>query len=69
MTCDRCGVPTIGTTMSMFNTQTICMDCKGKERAHPKYKQACDAEGADLKRTLALGQPNYFPGLGKPDNL
>lgn len=69
MTCERCGKPALAHTMSMFNQQTICMDCKKKERTHPKYKAACAAEETDLKRTLKAGQPNYFPGIGLPDDL
>jgi hypothetical protein len=69
MTCDRCGKPTIASTMSMFNTQNICMECKDRETKSPRYKEACAAEEADLKRTLAAGQPNHFKGIGLPDDL
>jgi hypothetical protein len=55
--------------MSRFNTQTICEACEAKERAHPKYPEARAAEEADVKRTLALGLPNYFPGIGLPEDL
>ena len=62
--CDRCGKETLATIMSKFNTQTICMSCKDKEKAHPKYKEASDAE------LRAVQQGNYsFPGVGKPDDL
>jgi hypothetical protein len=48
----------------MFNTQEICMDCKDKERQHPKYQEASDAE---LEQTK---QGNYnFKGIGKPADL
>jgi formylmethanofuran dehydrogenase subunit E len=31
--CDRCGKPlTGGRTMSMFNTDTICLECADAER-------------------------------------
>ena len=58
--CDRCGKSLEnGYTMSMFNTDTICFDCKMKEKNDPRYKQACDAE-ADACRH---GNFN-FKGIG-----
>lgn len=61
--CDRCHKPTNITIMSMFNTQTICMDCKDSEKQHPKYKEAQQAE------LEALKAGNYnFPGIGWPGN-
>lgn len=45
--------------MSMFNTQTICMDCKDSERKDPRYKEAQEAELAAVK----AGNYN-FPGIG-----
>jgi hypothetical protein len=62
--CDRCGKETTVTTMSYFNTETVCMVCKDKERAHPKYKAALDADHQAVLR----GDFN-FPGIGKPDDL
>jgi len=45
--------------MSMFNEQEICMDCKDKERARPDYKQAQEAERAQVQ------QGNYnYKGIG-----
>jgi hypothetical protein len=64
MKCDRCHQPTSVTTMSKFNTDTICMPCKERERAHPRYKEADDTECA------AVRAGNYnFPGIGKPADL
>ena len=61
--CDRCHKPTNITTMSMFNTQTVCMDCKDSEKQHPKYKEAQQAE------LEAVKAGNYnFPGIGFPGN-
>jgi len=58
-TCDRCHKPTVATTMSMFNTQTICLDCWKAERQHPRFTEARNAEEA------ACRQGNYnFPGIG-----
>ena len=59
-TCDRCGRTLDGgRTMSMFNEQTICMDCAAKERERPDYKAACDAEIAAVR----AGNRN-FKGIG-----
>ena len=44
-TCDRCGGSLKGgRTMSMFNTDCICMKCKENERKRPDYGSARDAE-------------------------
>lgn len=64
MTCQRCGTETNCHTMSMFNTQDICMDCKDRETKHPDYKRASDAEIA------ACRSGNFnFKGIGKPADL
>ena len=58
--CDRCGGSLAGgRTMSMFNEDTICMDCAGTERERPDYKAACDAEVAEVR----AGNRN-FKGIG-----
>ena len=63
-TCDRCGKETYATILSMFNMDTICLDCHTKEQKHPKY---ADAKRAELD---ALGQGNFnFSGIGKPADL
>ena len=61
--CQRCGgTLKNGFTTSMFNTDTICLDCKEKERKHPLYKEACDAESNAVKNV------NYnFEGIGYQD--
>ena len=42
-TCERCGAS--GTfTMSRFNTERICLSCAEKEKKHPRYQEAVDAE-------------------------
>ncbi len=58
--CDRCRQPIKGArTMSMFNTDCICMDCKAKERQRPDYKEALEADRAEIKKG------NYnFKGIG-----
>jgi hypothetical protein len=50
--------------MSRFNTETICIPCERKEKAHPKYAEAARVELAAVKR----GDYN-FPDIGKPADL
>ena len=57
--CERCGKTTNTHTVSMFNIQSICMDCKKEEKKHPRYKEAVKA---DLD---AIKNGNYnFEGIG-----
>jgi hypothetical protein len=64
VTCKRCEKETNMYTMSMFNTDTICLSCARKEETHPKYKEAREADLAEIRKG------NYnFPGIGKPDDL
>ena len=60
--CDRCGRSLDGVSiMSMFNEDCICMKCKEEERKHPKYKEALEADHAEIRRG------NYnFKGIGYP---
>ena len=61
--CDRCGKElTDGRTMSMFNTECICLGCKRKEKQMDEYTAACDAENAAVRR----GEKN-FSGVGLPN--
>lgn len=62
--CDRCYKPVKALRMSMFNTDMCCQACLTKERQHPKYKEACEAERAEV----ASGNMN-FEGIGKPEDL
>jgi len=64
MTCDRCGKETISSTMSYFNTDTICPECDDRERAHPLFQEARDAELEACKR----GDFNFI-GIGLPFDL
>lgn len=62
--CDRCRKDTLATTMSFFNTDTLCLSCWDKERNHPDYARAVQVE------TEAVRRGNYkFPGIGKPSDL
>ena len=49
--------------MSMFDTKMICMECEQKEREHPDYKKAKQAELDAVKR----GKYN-FEGIGHPSS-
>lgn len=49
--CDRCGKPlTKGRTMSMLNTECICMECKTKEKLLPEYQEAVERELEEVKK-------------------
>lgn len=64
--CARCGADLSITSsiMSKFNQDTICSDCKAREKAHPGYAAADEAEIASVRR----GEMN-FPGVGCPPVL
>ena len=54
--CDRCGEPTNGvTTMSVFNEDVICMNCKKEEKNDPEYGAAVEAESEEIRK----GNTNY----------
>ena len=58
--CERCGGALEGgRTMSMFNTQCICMECAEKERKRPDYREAVKAE----RKAVEQGNRN-FKGIG-----
>ncbi len=63
--CDRCGGSTDNTTtMSMFNTDVICMKCKEDEKKDPEYKAASKAESEAYKkgiRDFKGSIPDYKP--------
>lgn len=58
--CDRCGGSLKGgRTMSMYNTDCICMKCKEKEREREDYDKAVQTDHEQIK------QGNYnFEGIG-----
>jgi len=58
-TCHRCRASTTVTTMSKFNTDTLCMSCEQDERLAPGYREACRVE-SDAVRS---GDYN-FSGIG-----
>ena len=63
--CDRCGRDTERiTTMSIFNEDIICIECKREERNDPDYDAACLAETQSLMRGESNFEgvyPNYKP--------
>lgn len=62
--CERCQDELHVSTMSKFNTDTICLNCSDREKDHPKYKEAVDADIA------ACRAGNYnFEGIGCPPEL
>ena len=58
--CDRCGGSLeAGRTMSMYNEDCICMNCKAKEEGRTDYDEAVRADHAEIKKG------NYnFKGIG-----
>jgi len=62
--CERCKEGTGVTQMSLFNTEMCCNRCIQLERAHPKFRQARDAELEAISR----GDYN-FQGIGLPPSL
>lgn len=62
--CDRCRKRVKALRMSMFNTDMCCEACLHKERQHPLYEKARQAEQEEIKKG------NYnFEGIGKPEDL
>jgi len=62
--CQRCREDASYTTMSIFNTDMICIECEKIERAHPDFPEARRIELEELAKK------NYnFPGVGLPKDL
>ena len=58
--CDRCGGSLEnGRTMSMYNEDCICMECKRKERLRRDYRKALAADCEEIRN----GNYNYA-GIG-----
>lgn len=61
MTCDRCGSSLRdGRTMSMFNTDCICMKCKYEEMKSDKYNEVIQS---NLKNKVEVIDYD-FEGVG-----
>jgi hypothetical protein len=56
--CDRCGETNSAFMMSKLNTDNLCRKCIDKEKNHPRYKEASEAE----HQAVVNGDYNY-PGL------
>ena len=58
--CDRCGKDlSDGRIMSMYNEDALCMECKRKETQRPDYRDAVEADHAEIRKG------NYnFKGIG-----
>lgn len=63
-TCPRCLEESYAWTMSIFNTQDVCLECKEKEERHPDYNKALLKDNEEIKN----GNFN-FKGIGKPVDL
>jgi len=62
--CARCGESPGSYTCSYFNVQWICSVCSEKERQHPLYSKAVEADND------AVRKGNYwYKGIGLPDDL
>jgi len=59
-TCDRCDKETFSFTMSMFNTEDICMKCKEEEKKDPRYVAAVKADEDAIR-----GGNFNFKGIGR----
>ena len=57
--CDRCGKILTAKTMSMFNEDCLCLECKEKEKNLPNYKKALNKDIEEIKK----GYFN-FKGIG-----
>lgn len=53
--CDRCGEESSAFKMSKLNTDTLCMKCIERERTHPRYQEAVEAE----RQAVLNGDYNY----------
>ena len=61
-TCQRCGAESKVHTMSMYNEDLICMDCKDKEAKREDYDKAREADIKEIRKG------NYnFKGIGLND--
>jgi hypothetical protein len=59
--CDRCPNTTGPFTMSYFNNDTLCSECRAAERKHPDFGLA------EAVETAAVKNGNYnFLGVGWP---
>ena len=50
--CDRCNRELTTRTMSIMNTDIICMDCAEEEKQHPDFIKAFKAEREAIKKGI-----------------
>ena len=63
--CDRCGTKSLVSIMSMMNTDWLCPECKKQEKAHPRYRDAVEAEMLECMKGN-LNYPGLFAGKKYP---
>ena len=53
--CDRCGGSLKGgRIMSMYNDDCLCMECKSKECNRSDYKDAVEADHAEIRKGVRV---------------
>jgi len=62
--CQRCYRVTTMHIMSMFDVSLICMECSEREKGHPTYAAASEAEAAAVR-----SGDTDFQGIGAPSEL
>ena len=60
--CARCGKEPESFSISFFNEDEICRECREIERMHPDYARA-----RRIEREHLVGGDYGFPGIGLPD--
>ena len=62
--CSRCGkLLSQGWTVSYFNTDVICLECKDEEKTFPEYRHAVTTE----KREIVENKNYSYEGIGLPN--
>jgi hypothetical protein len=64
MECERCNTETNSYGFSYFNVDALCQECLKKERVHPDFRKAYQADLDAIKK----GDWN-FAGIGLPNDL
>ena len=67
-TCDRCHKLMESWSMSYMNEDIICPTCKEKERMHPRYNEAKEAE-LDAVKKGDMNYPGLFAGMSYEEIL
>lgn len=48
--CERCGKELCAKTMSLLNTDAICLECAEEEKGHPFYEQAKEKDFEEYQK-------------------